>query len=522
MVRLRSTHTVPPRPARALVCGAVLAATLISARDASAQSVTILASGITRSVSNRQADQQRLWISRDDCLADDVYTFPASVSGFTSGITLEIWVSEGSVDCSQLTNRSGATQQCWNVGSFTPTNTVTPSLTVKARDIVGKHKAGGGPNSGTVADCTVTGGTDAALPLTVFFIVSRGTEALATTPYTGIQYDLQGPPSVGSVTAGIGENALVLGWVSPNSTDVTGYNFYCDPPLSEITGTAPTNLPKTCEPTASAGSGKAGTGGSTSGTGGGSGTTLIASGAGGSAGTSTAGGTSAGASGAANAGGESGSAGFEGGGSGGASGSGGESGATGAGGEASGGASGNGGAGGVQNAPDFGGASGQSSASGTAGTTTASAGTTAATAGTGGTSGTSGAAGATTSLPACATSTCPSKVLVGGQVPDPRYFCGSVRGLQQTSNLIEGLPNGQIMKIGIAAFDTVGNVGPLSPLVCAAPMPIDDFYRAYRDAGGRAGGGYCSVDTVGRASGLAPLCLGLALSLARVLRRRSR
>jgi hypothetical protein len=125
-------------------------------------------------------------------------------------------------------------------------------------------------------------------------------------------------------------------------------------------------------------------------------------------------------------------------------------------------------------------------------------------------------------LPACETTTCPATGLVGGQVPDPRYLCGSVSGLQTTKGLIENLTNFEITSVGVAAVDTVGNVGPLSTIACAAPQPIDDFYRVYRDAGGRAGGGYCSVDHVGRATGLAPFGLALGLGLARALRRKSR
>lgn len=47
--------------------------------------------------------------------------------------------------------------------------------------------------------------------------------------------------------------------------------------------------------------------------------------------------------------------------------------------------------------------------------------------------------------------------------------------------------------IAVAGIDAVGNVGTLSMINCAKPQPIDDFYKLYREAGGKAGGGYCTA-----------------------------
>jgi hypothetical protein len=423
-------------------------ATMAVSRDASAQTVTLLESSITRTVSNRPAEQQRLWINRDDCLNDDAFNFPVNLSGFSAGITLEVWVSEGGVDCSELNNRQGTNQQCWNVASFTPATTLNATLTVKSRDIVGKHKIGGGPGSGVIEDCTVSTGTDAPLPLQIFFIIAQGTQALSTTAYTAVKYDLQGPIAATNVTAGAGESALVMSWTPSTSLDVREYRFYCDPPKTPITGPAPVEIPVAC-----------------GGTGGTGGTTGVA-------------------------------------GTGGDAGAGGDAGEAGAGGDA-----GEGGAGGD---------------AGTAGATAGTGGST--TAGTGGST-TAGTGGSSCGEEEPEPTTCPTTVLVAGKLPDERYLCGGVTGITSTGGLIKGLENFTITSVGVAAVDAVGNVGPLATIVCKAPQPIDDFYRVYRDAGGRAGGGYCAVDNVGRRiprTGVAAMTLALAAAFGRMLRRRAR
>lgn len=482
---------VRPRPHRRaifallLACAPALGSFLV-ASGAEAQTASLIASGITRTTSNRPAEQQRLWINRADCLANDAFNFPLTISGFISGITLEVWVSEGSVDCKELNNRSGTNQQCWNVGTFSGNQTLNPILTVSARDIIGKHRQGGGPGQGTIEDCSAAATTDAPLPLQVFFLVQRGQEVLTSPePYVSISYDLRGPVAPTGVKAGIGENILVLDWALSGSQDIRGYNFYCDPPNKEITGPAPTPLPKA----ACAGSGGASASGSSgsngvglAGTGGGSG----ASGSSGGASGSTSGGASGGALG----------------GSGGAS----------AGGSPS---SSGGSDGGLPFAPDPGGTAGTASG-GTTGTGT---GGSAAASGTGTTSGGSGSK----ALPACVVeepTTCPTSILIPGEVPDERYLCGSVTGLSSASGIVKDLKNFQVTSVGIAAIDTVGNIGPLSKVVCRAPNPVDDFYKVYREAGGRAGGGYCSAGEVGRASTLAPFGLALSVAATRLVRRR--
>ena len=54
------------------------------------------------------------------------------------------------------------------------------------------------------------------------------------------------------------------------------------------------------------------------------------------------------------------------------------------------------------------------------------------------------------------------------------------------------LVNGVAYNVAVAAYDIYDNTGPLSALACEVPQPVTGFFKGYKDAGGEAGGGFCS------------------------------
>ncbi|WP_437613323.1 hypothetical protein WMF20_11815 [Sorangium sp. So ce834] len=92
---------------------------------------------------------------------------------------------------------------------------------------------------------------------------------------------------------------------------------------------------------------------------------------------------------------------------------------------------------------------------------------------------------------------CQASRLVPGEVPESALRCGKVgkanRGEAMKFDNGEAIANGKPYVVGVAAYDLVGNAGPLSELSCATPVDVDGFFEKYRDAGGQAGGGFCSV-----------------------------
>ena len=114
--------------------------------------------------------------------------------------------------------------------------------------------------------------------------------------------------------------------------------------------------------------------------------------------------------------------------------------------------------------------------------------------------------------------------VVTGAKPPPadinNYKCADVGSPTSTEAQVTGLTNGTATVVGVAAYDVVGNVGPMSDPKCESPTPVDDFWKDYKNAGGGAGGGFCSVDKSAPAGGLGAFVLVGLASIGSIARRR--
>ena len=389
---------------------------------ASAQTVSLTESSITRrnGFDSSRSSANVLWISRADCLGADGFTFPLTVSSYSS-YQLEVWVGGASNDCKETTARSGANPTCWKIWSGVPTST-TFTVDAAVRDIVGQHKPNdttSGPGSGTVADCTLAAGSvTSPQQVTLYFMFI---DPVSATQAGGVawstKFDLAGPNAPASVQPGIGDTLIVLNWTQSTDTDIAGYKFYCDPmpgtedsysntntfeggvadaaeaSVADASDSDATDLDASCDDDAEAGS-----------------------------------------------------------------------------------------------CPE-------------ASTTTDAA--------------VDASDSAVTGL-----GNCPSTKLLQGVYPDIGMQCGSGTG---TSGKVTGLRNGFTYTIAVSAYDGVGNAGPLSNVVCAAPTPIDDFFKLYKEAGGQAGGTFCALpDGPGTPGHLGTAAAIAAIALGAMLRRRGR
>jgi hypothetical protein len=88
----------------------------------------------------------------------------------------------------------------------------------------------------------------------------------------------------------------------------------------------------------------------------------------------------------------------------------------------------------------------------------------------------------------------PSSVLVPGNHVDTldAYRCGGA-GKSANGGNATGLVDGVAYTVAVATTDSYNNVGVLSTTTCQVPQPVTGFYKAYRNAGGTAGGGFCSI-----------------------------
>lgn len=402
------------------------------------------------------------YISKSDCETDDdTFTFTFTVKPADGSRRLEVWASDTS-DCLTNMDRNGASPKCKKVAEVQSVTTVQPSFKLTSRQI-----ALALPSieyDAATGECTDLTGTTAPrkVNLTFMLLKSPNDEASEYVKFPDKTYDiavdLVAPPPPSAVTVETSERALSVSIkVDSKPTDLQKYNIYCDPPPSSSADSS-----------------------------GGCGCTNIGdTGGGGTAGTTTTGTTTTATSPPPPPGGAGGTGGAAGG---------------------TGGTAGTGGTGGMGGASATGGAVG---AGGTAGT--------------GGAGATSGAGGDECVSDLTAPSgdnpgSCVSCVLEGR--PSDLYLCGTIpeNSTQGTAAVLE---NGTYYAVGVAAVDKLGNVGELAPVDCGSPIEVKDFYEAYREQGGQAGGG-CSVQRGGppvRAAG--PLA-GALVGLAFVLRRRRR
>ena len=109
--------------------------------------------------------------------------------------------------------------------------------------------------------------------------------------------------------------------------------------------------------------------------------------------------------------------------------------------------------------------------------------------------------------------------------------CGTVDPKASTSQqvtgavgggTVKGLVNGATYTVAVGAYDSFGNVGALSGVVCATPQETTGFWERYEGAGGTAGGGYCSLDGAGLPGAPAAAAFVFALAGLAALRRRKR
>jgi hypothetical protein len=436
------------------------------------------ASAITRKEPRRTNAQKPLWVSRSDCLNHDVLTFPITMTGY-SNLDLQVWA--GTVDCTPTTQRvagSGAT--CWQVFGQIYLQQELPgggfSIPLFARNLVNvaNRPALSSAQTGTVeAGASVCDqGVGSPPNLALYFMLVDGTGTIANNAvavWKDTTYDITPPAPPTGIEVGGGEGHINLSWTRSSEPDITGYNFYCDPPPGNVAGSGDGGL-LSLGPTLGTlafDAGSSGAGGFT-----------------GSGGAPSMGGVA---------------------GVGGGTGAGGIGGVGGVGGISS--FGGMGGLGGISGVGGLGGIGGLVGGANDGGVIVAR-------------DGGVFVVGENCGVPTVLTPGLDPTVLVDQQ-GNNLYFCGHATGNQVDKGTAEGLVNGHAYVVAVGAVDTVGNVGKLSLTKCATPVQVTDFFELYRNLGGQ-GGGLCSISHRAHTSGWAITALGVIVSTTMLRRRRRR
>lgn len=75
------------------------------------------------------------------------------------------------------------------------------------------------------------------------------------------------------------------------------------------------------------------------------------------------------------------------------------------------------------------------------------------------------------------------------------YLCKEVSGNTTDNATIYGLENGVEYAFSVVAIDDAQNPSNLSPVVCATPVEVEDFWEHYKNSGGSEDGGFCFIAT---------------------------
>jgi hypothetical protein len=156
-------------------------------------------------------------INLSECLDDDRYIIPVSMTGFTANMNLEVWAGPSSADCSDAAQRgsTSGSQTCWKVVSGAIAPTTNTSVTVKMRDIIAS------PATKTLnyvaQDDTICGKIDYQV-FSVYFVLTSGGATQGTVGKQDFQADTIGPAAVTNVNVEQGDTRLHVTWTALGST----------------------------------------------------------------------------------------------------------------------------------------------------------------------------------------------------------------------------------------------------------------------------------------------------------------
>jgi hypothetical protein len=177
-------------------------------------------------------------INYQDCISDINLEFTITIEGL-SGCTDTIQVWAGPTDCTmtQARERNSGEAQCWpvaQIGAFATEQTSTANI--RAQDIVA-HLSDSStaplPISYTPAGPSACESQDApgSVGLTIDFMAMEPDDVTVdgTSGVYTLNGDLVGPYPPTSVTAGVGENVIIVNWTPAVDATIQGYNVYCQP-----------------------------------------------------------------------------------------------------------------------------------------------------------------------------------------------------------------------------------------------------------------------------------------------------
>jgi hypothetical protein len=206
---------------RRLVVPLALASTSLLAPTARAGTLQVEVSPTwKRPSTSAQPDE----INRKVCLdTTATATFSLTFTTPEDGTALQLWAGDG---CQDDAKRTDDSTTCVHVMDG-EVKAGTTSITVRVQDLLKKPGSTVDPATAAVCD---EGTEDGQVTRTLYFlVVSGGAVKYQGTPAWVFKYDTRAPAPPTSITAGAGEEALIVGLTSPDDDNIERYRFYCTP-----------------------------------------------------------------------------------------------------------------------------------------------------------------------------------------------------------------------------------------------------------------------------------------------------
>jgi len=175
-------------------------------------------------------------INYQDCIDNINLQFTLLIGGLPCTDTIQVWAGPSSTDCTQSTSRmsSDGDAQCWEVtpdGLFQMATTSTENI--RAQDIV-SHLSDSAITVDTYTPAKPSACQSQTFPGTVQLNITfmamnpDGVDVDASISYP-LDGDLVGPYPPTGVSAGIGENVIIVTWTPAIDSTTQGFNVYCQP-----------------------------------------------------------------------------------------------------------------------------------------------------------------------------------------------------------------------------------------------------------------------------------------------------
>lgn len=170
------------------------------------------------------------WISRADCIANDVFTFSLRVTNADDPV--EIWA--GTDNCAETRNNPGNRGQCWIVAEDSGGDD-QPVLTVPVRNVVARNLSADDPPVNLPASVCDQSDDRSGEQFAFYIMVVDGGQAVDSLLWDapqqgGTGFDTLGPEPPQSISVGVGERQLAIGVDDVReNTDLQRFEAFCVP-----------------------------------------------------------------------------------------------------------------------------------------------------------------------------------------------------------------------------------------------------------------------------------------------------